>query len=204
MALYCFVCTFGCQSLVTVLTRCGLLLPTYFLADKKHSCCLTDQVYLPTIGRGRVIWHLGSTKDASAAACTQSSGELQRAASRQEPSYRLRGRLTDGFDSPRKSRRTLCPGAPWQRPAPRHQPAPEATGGYRVACPPGPTRAVAPRVVAGTTAQGLAGVCARAKVTPLCGPRYHHGWSGQRHTYAAPVSGQEGRLSSLQLHRCLR
>ena len=70
MALYRFVCMFGCQSLVTVLTRCGLPLPTYFLADEKHSCCLTDQVYLPTIGHGCVIWHLGSTKDANVAACT--------------------------------------------------------------------------------------------------------------------------------------
>ena len=33
MALYRLVCAFGHQSLVTVLTRCGLPLPTYFLAD---------------------------------------------------------------------------------------------------------------------------------------------------------------------------
>ena len=33
MALYRLVCAFGCQSLVTVLTRCGLPLPTYVLAD---------------------------------------------------------------------------------------------------------------------------------------------------------------------------
>src|SRR2546422_895653 len=36
MALYRLVCAFGHQSLVTVLTRCGLPLPTYFLADEKH------------------------------------------------------------------------------------------------------------------------------------------------------------------------
>src|SRR5438094_8390207 len=33
MALYRLVCAFGRHSLVTVLTRCGLPLPTYFLAD---------------------------------------------------------------------------------------------------------------------------------------------------------------------------
>ena len=59
---------------MTVLTRCGLPLPTYFLADEKHSHCLTDKVYLPTIVSGRVIWHLGYTEDASAAALTQSYG----------------------------------------------------------------------------------------------------------------------------------
>ena len=61
MALYRLVCAFGHQSLVTVLTRCGLPLPVYFLADEKHSRCLTDKVYLPTIVSGRVLWHLGYT-----------------------------------------------------------------------------------------------------------------------------------------------
>jgi hypothetical protein len=55
MALYRLVCAFGHQSLVTVLTRCGLPLPTYFLVDEKHSRCLTDKVYLPTIVCGRVL-----------------------------------------------------------------------------------------------------------------------------------------------------
>ena len=81
MALYRLVCAFGHQGLVTVLTRCGLPLPTYFLADEKHSRCLTDKVYLPTIVSGRVIWHLGYTKDASAVAFTESYREFQRAAS---------------------------------------------------------------------------------------------------------------------------
>ncbi len=99
MALYRLVCAFGHQSLVTVLTRCGLPLPMYFLADEKHSRCLTDKVYLPTIVSGRVLWHLGYTTDASAAAFAQSYGEFQRAALQQEPSYRVRGILTDGFDS---------------------------------------------------------------------------------------------------------
>src|SRR6266853_825646 len=99
MALSRLICAFGHQSLVTMLTRCGLPLPTYFLADEKHRHCLTDKVYRPTIVCGRVIWHLGYTAEASAAALTQSYGEFQRAASQREPSYRVRGILTDGFDS---------------------------------------------------------------------------------------------------------
>src|ERR687894_1570376 len=77
MALYRLVCALGQQSMITVLTRCGLPLPPYFLADEKHSHCLTDKVYLPTIVHGRVIWHLGYTEDASAVAFTQSYGEFQ-------------------------------------------------------------------------------------------------------------------------------
>jgi hypothetical protein len=111
MALYRLVCALGQQSVVTVLTRCGLSLPTYFLADEKHSRCLTEKVYLPTIVHGRLIWHLGYTENASAVAFTQSYGEFQRAASQQEPAYRVRGILTDGFDSTTKSLQTLFPGA---------------------------------------------------------------------------------------------
>jgi hypothetical protein len=85
MALYRLVCAFGHQSLVTVLTRCGLPLPVYVLADEKHSHCLRDKVYLPTIVQGRVIWHLGYTEEASAVAFTQSYQEFQRAAVDQEP-----------------------------------------------------------------------------------------------------------------------
>jgi len=68
-------------------------------------------VYLPTIVRGRVLWHVGYTKHASAAAFTQSYGAFHRAASQQEPSYRVRGILTDGFDSTTSSMRALFPGA---------------------------------------------------------------------------------------------
>jgi hypothetical protein len=50
MALYRLVCALGRQSLVTVLTRCGLALPPYFLADEKHSHCLRDRVYSHSIG----------------------------------------------------------------------------------------------------------------------------------------------------------
>jgi hypothetical protein len=110
MALYRLVCALGQQSLVGVLTRCGLPLPVYFLADEKHSHCLTDKVYLPIIVCGRVLWHVGYTTEASATAFTASYGEFQRAASWQEPAYRVRGILTDGFDSTTSSLRTLFPG----------------------------------------------------------------------------------------------
>ena len=111
MALYRLVCALGQQSLVAVLTRCELPLPVYILADEKHSRCLTDKVYLPTIVSGRVIWHLGYSASKSAAAFTESYGEFQRAALQHEPSYQVQGALTDGFDSTTSSMRTLFPGA---------------------------------------------------------------------------------------------
>jgi hypothetical protein len=111
MALYRLICALGQQSVVSVLTRCGLPLPVYFLADEKHSHCLTDKVYLPTIVRGRVVWHLGYSENASAVAFSESYGVFQRAVLQQEPAYRVRGILTDGFDSTTKSLRTLFPGA---------------------------------------------------------------------------------------------
>jgi hypothetical protein len=111
MALYRLVCALGQHSLVRVLTRCGLSLPRYFLADEKHGRCLTAKAYLPTIVSGRVIWHLGYTEDASAAALTQSYQEFHRVALQHEPAYRDRGILTDGFDSTTKSLHTLFPGA---------------------------------------------------------------------------------------------
>src|SRR2546421_1518863 len=61
MALYRLVCAVGPQSLVNVLTRCGLPLPVYVLADEKYSRCGAKKVYLPTIVSGRVLWHLGYT-----------------------------------------------------------------------------------------------------------------------------------------------
>jgi hypothetical protein len=111
MALYRLACALGHQGLVTVLTRCGLALPVYFLADEKHTHCLTTKAYLPTIVSGRVLWHLSYTEEASAAAFTQSYGAFQRAAVQQEPLYRVKGVLTDGFDSTTESMRTLFPGA---------------------------------------------------------------------------------------------
>src|SRR5713101_894111 len=111
MALYRVVCALGQHRLVGVWTRCGFAMPASILADEKHSGCLTAKVYLPTIVSGRVIWHLGYSESKSAAAFTESYGEFQRAALRHEPSYRVRGALTDGFDSTTKSMRTLFSGA---------------------------------------------------------------------------------------------
>jgi hypothetical protein len=111
MALYRWICTLGQHSLVTVLVKCHLPLPTYILADEKHCRCLTERVYLPTIVSGRVIWHLGYSDSKSAAAFTQSYGVFQQAALEHEPSYQVQGALTDGFDSTVSSMRTLFPGA---------------------------------------------------------------------------------------------
>src|SRR5712692_5118936 len=91
MAVYRLVCSFGHQSVVPVLTRCGIPLPSYILADEKHSRCLTEKVYLPTIVRGRVIWHLGYSESKSAAAFTASYGEFQRVAHQEDPSYQVKG-----------------------------------------------------------------------------------------------------------------
>src|SRR5215471_11139789 len=107
MALYRLVCALGQHSLVTVLIRCGLPLPTYILADEKHSRCLTEKVYLPTIVSGRVLWHLGYTESKSAAAFTASYGEFHRVAHQADPSYQVKGALTDGFDSTVSSMRVL-------------------------------------------------------------------------------------------------
>ena len=111
MALYRLICTLGQHSLVTVLVRCRLPLPRSILADEKHSRCLTERVYLPTIVRGRGLWHLGYSESKSTAAFTESYGAFQRTALEHEPSYRVRGALTDGFDSTVSSMRTLFPGA---------------------------------------------------------------------------------------------
>jgi hypothetical protein len=80
MAFYRLVCAFDHRTLVTVFTRCGLSLPVYLLADEKHSRCLADNVYLPTIASGRVLWQLGHMEEASAIAFTQSYQEFQRVA----------------------------------------------------------------------------------------------------------------------------
>jgi hypothetical protein len=85
MALYRLVGAFGHQSLGTGLTRCGWPWPVYFLADEKHSRCLTDKVYLLTIVSGRGLWHLSYTTEASATASTQSYQVFQHAALTQEP-----------------------------------------------------------------------------------------------------------------------
>ena len=62
---------------MALLTRCKLPLPAYFYADEKHSHCLSEKVYLPTIVCGRVIWHLGYTNDKSAEAFEASYTQFQ-------------------------------------------------------------------------------------------------------------------------------
>jgi hypothetical protein len=111
MSLYRLICALGQQSLVTVLLKCHLPLPDYLLADEKHSKCLTDRVYLPTIVSGRVLWHLGYSASKSAVAFTESYGQFQQVASQEDPCYEVQGVLIDGFDSTTKSMRTLFPGA---------------------------------------------------------------------------------------------
>jgi hypothetical protein len=64
----------------------------------------------PTMGSGRVIWPVGDTEDARALAVTPSSLACQQVAVQQEPASRVRGLLTEGFDSTVKRLRTLCPG----------------------------------------------------------------------------------------------
>ena len=111
LALYRLLCALGPHRLVTVLVKCRLPLPASMLAEEKHSRCLTDRLYLPTIVSGRVIWHLGYSAAKSAAAFTASSGQFPQAALEQDSSYRVKGALTDGFDSTVSSMRTLFPGA---------------------------------------------------------------------------------------------
>jgi len=110
MALYRLICALGRHSLVTVLVKRRLPLPAYILADEKHSRCLTERVYLPTIVSGRVIWHLGYSDAKSAAAFTASYGQFQQLALAHEPAYQVKGALTDGFDSTVSSMQTLFPG----------------------------------------------------------------------------------------------
>ena len=72
MALYRLLCTLGQHNLVSVLLKCHLPLPAYILTDEKHSKCLTERVYLPTIVSGQVIWHLGYSDAKSAVTFTES------------------------------------------------------------------------------------------------------------------------------------
>src|SRR5207245_1540182 len=111
MALSRVICALGQHGLVTVLVTCRLLLPSYLLADEQHSRCLTDRVSLPPIVSGRVLWHLGYSDTKSAAAFTASYGQFQQAALEHDASYRVKGALTNGFDSTVSRMRTLFPGA---------------------------------------------------------------------------------------------
>ena len=109
MSIYRLVCALGRTSLVTVLTRCQLPLPGYLLADEKHSHCLTEKVYLPTLVEGRVIWHVGYAEDKSADAFESAYGQFQQASQTIEPTYQPHGILTDGFASTRQSLHRLFP-----------------------------------------------------------------------------------------------
>ena len=194
MALYRLVCALGQQSLVTVLTRCGLPLPVYFLADEKHSHCLTEKVYLPTIVSGRVIWHLGYTE---APVRRPLPSPIRRSNARRSSRSRLSGPgHPDRWlrQHHQESADAVSWGTPRQLSPPRAHQAPEETRGHRVSGPQGLALAVPHPVVPGATAQGLARVCAGPTVTPLCRPCHHHGWSGQRRARAALVSGQESGL----------
>ncbi len=111
MAVYRLVCSLGGTCLVQLLTRCGLPLPQYFIADEKHTHCLDKRVYLPTIGCGRVIWHLGYTAEKLVEAFARSYSEFKRAAQAIDPSYQALGILTDGFLSTIKSLGRLFPRA---------------------------------------------------------------------------------------------
>ena len=196
MALSRLVCALGQHSLVTVLTRCGLPLPAYFLADEKHSRCLTDKVYLPTIVSGRVIWHLGYTEEASAAAFTQSYREFQRAAFQQEPSYRVRGILTDGFDSTTSSMRTLFPGARLGN-CLRHalNKLPKKLDGDRVACASGAPRAVPhPAATRARQRKGLRVFALGQRLRHFADHVAHNSRGGQWGARPALVSGEEGGL----------
>jgi hypothetical protein len=104
------LCALGPHGLVTVRTRCGLARPVYCLAAAQHTPGLTHKAYLPTMVSGRVLWPLGYAAEARAAAFTQSSGAFQRAAVQPEPLSRVKGVLTEGFDSTTKRLRTRFPG----------------------------------------------------------------------------------------------
>jgi hypothetical protein len=112
MAISRLVCARGQQRFITVRTRWGLPLPASVLADEKPSHGLADHVSLPTSVRGRVLWPLGDTEEARAAALTPSDGAFHCAASHPEPSDRVRGLRTAGFESPLKSLRPRFPAAP--------------------------------------------------------------------------------------------
>jgi hypothetical protein len=106
MAIYRLICGSGKNSLISLLTRCG-----YFCADGKHSQCPGEKVYLPTIVTGHLIRHPGYTGDKSAGSFGQSYGLFRRAARSISPSRKVRGILTDGFESTISSMRKLFPSA---------------------------------------------------------------------------------------------
>lgn len=111
MSVYRLICSLGKNCLISLLTRCGLSLPEHFCADEKHSYCLGEKVYLTTIVKGHLIWYLGYIGDKSAASFEQSYKLFQQAGLRINPSWKVRGILTDGFESTISSMKKLFPGA---------------------------------------------------------------------------------------------
>ena len=175
MALYRLVCALGQHSLVTRADPVWPAAARLFPRRREAQPLSHRKVYLPTIVSGRVHLASGLHRGGQCGGLYPVLREFQRAASQQEPSYRVRGVLIDGFDSTTKSMRTLFPGARLGN-CLRHalNKLPE-TYGHRVPGPQGVTLPVPHPVAQGTPAEGLAGVCARPAVTPLRGPRRHHG-----------------------------
>jgi hypothetical protein len=191
MALYRLVCALGQPSLVAVLVKGHLPLPVSFLADEKHSRCLTDKAYLPTIVSGRVMWHLGSSASTSAVAFTESYGQFQRVASQEDPGDEGQGVLSDGFDSTTSSMRPLLPGA-------------RLGNGRRHALTKLPDKLIG---VSASVRQGLQSTChalrhrcrtapkpagggVGPKPAPFGGPHHGHGGRGSGRARAEVVSGQ--------------
>ena len=120
----------------TVLTRCRLPLPTYVLADEKHTPCPQTRSICPlwSVAVCPGIW--GTAEDASAAAFHPAlSGRSNVRRPSQEPAYRVRGILPMALTVPSRScgccsrERVSAPAAP------RAQQAPEETGSDHVAGP---------------------------------------------------------------------
>jgi len=111
MAVYRLICSLGKVCMVTLLTRCGIPLPEYLAADEKHSVCLTEKVYLPTVACGHLIWHIGYAEDKSAEAFEASYGQFRQAGLNYDPSWKVRGVLTDSFDSTVRTVKKLFPEA---------------------------------------------------------------------------------------------
>ena len=112
MAVYRLICGFGKTPMVRVLQLCGLSLPEYLIADEKFSQCVADNVYLPTLTSGRVVWLLTLCRDKTAQSFMESYGEFAQAALTTQANYQPKGLICDGFDSTRQALHTLFPHTP--------------------------------------------------------------------------------------------
>ena len=117
------ICALGHTSLVTVLTRCGLPLPTYILADEKHS--VAYRARLLTHRQGRVLWHLGYSESKSTAAFTESLANFSAQPLSMSPRTRCGG--PDRWLRQHRQQPTdlISTGTPGLLPAPRAQQAPD-------------------------------------------------------------------------------